>query len=116
MSPKKADRAGTVERSFQELKRQRALGEIPFISTHFNSTPYQLFQRLRFYKKRLWSAEQKQIAAVRHGKPISKKIEKAIVNNRDWVDFYTFQIKESGYLIVNPQNQQRWKTTTKMKS
>jgi len=55
---------------------------------------FQLSQRRRFYKKRLWSAKQKEIACLRSGKPVSKKIKKAIVNNGDWVQFYDEAIKE----------------------
>jgi len=56
---------------------------------------FQLFQRRRFYRKRLWQAQQKEIALLRSGKPIPKKIKKAIVNNSDWVQFYAAAIKQN---------------------
>jgi hypothetical protein len=69
-------------------------GKKPFISTHCNLSNFQLFQRRRFYRKRLWTAQQREIACLRSGKPVSKKIKSAIANNGNWVEFYDEAIKE----------------------
>jgi hypothetical protein len=56
---------------------------------------FQLFQRRRFYRKRLWQAQQKEIALLRSGKQVSKKIKNAIVNNGNWVEFYDAAIRQN---------------------
>lgn len=47
-----------------------------------------LKQRLKMYKKRLGSHQQKANKAERAGKPIPKRTQKAIENNKQWVEHY----------------------------
>lgn len=54
-----------------------------------------LKQRLKFYKKRLGSHEQKAIKLEQKGKPIPKRTLTAIENNEQWVEHYTQLINQA---------------------
>lgn len=56
---------------------------------------WQLKQRLKDYKKRLGSFQQKADALERKGKPVPKRTLTAIENNRQWVDHYTNLIQQA---------------------
>lgn len=62
-----------------------------------HNTPdlWQLKQRLKDYKKRLGSFEQKKKAAERKGQKVSKRTLNAIENNRQWVEHYTELINQA---------------------
>ncbi|MCB0553025.1 MAG: hypothetical protein KDD02_05690 [Phaeodactylibacter sp.] len=53
-----------------------------------------LKQRLKMYKKRLGSHEQKKLSAERKGEKVSRKTLNAIENNRQWVQHYTGLISQ----------------------
>lgn len=55
----------------------------------------QLKQRLKMYKKRLGSHEQKKLTAERKGECVSKKTLNAIDNNKNWVAHYEQLIKKA---------------------
>lgn len=56
---------------------------------------WKLKQRLKDYKKRLGSFEQKKLAAERKGQKVSKRTLSAIENNRQWVEHYIQLINEA---------------------
>lgn len=58
-------------------------------STHETPDLRHIKQRLKFYKKRLGSHQQKAIAQTRKHGNVKKRTEDAIANNQQWVDHYT---------------------------
>lgn len=59
-----------------------------------NANLADLKQRLKMYRKRLGAQEQKAIAQKRKKGSVDKRTQKAIDNNRRWVDHYLQEIKQ----------------------
>ena len=52
-------------------------------------------QRLKFYKKRLGSHQQKALKYERKGEEVPKRTLDAIANNRQWVEHFTTLISQA---------------------
>lgn len=64
-------------------------------STRHTPDVWKLQQRLKDYKKRVGSFEQKALALERKGQPVPKRILSAIENNKAWAEHYETEIKRA---------------------